>query len=100
MHPVVIDRTFAYGDVKILVARDDEQRSFIAVNTGPRQRGDWAFLQVQPSTIADLEALRVDLHTVITHRRAGMVFTAPRHEVLQPHVWRRAQASIHPGRPG
>lgn len=111
MHPVVIDRTIRYGDVRILVARDDAQRSFVALNTGVRQQGRFVFLQVEPSTIDELEALSVDLHTLVTRRCTGLIFTAERDEVLRaPGMSRqgfarpmpppRAAAAFHPGRPG
>lgn len=77
-----IDRTIVYGDVKLLVARDDAQRCFIGLSTGSRLRSDFVFLPVHPATIAEIEAHTVDLHTVIERRRLGPAVPVGRHEVL------------------
>lgn len=110
MPPVVIDRTLHYGDVKILVAHDEDERCFIGLNTSPRLRGTWVFIEVHPATVDQLEALTVDLHTVVTERRLGSVFTAQPVEVVQWRAGREPWAAwpagrpavppSHPGRPG
>ncbi|MED5618959.1 hypothetical protein [Ideonella sp. BN130291] len=78
MHPIAIERTIAYGDVKVVVASDPDERIFIGVGLGQGQRGNLVFIQVDPDTTFQLENGEVDLFTVIRHRGTGLVFEAPR----------------------
>lgn len=82
MHAISIDRTFTYGDVRIFVAHDAHERRFVGVGLSLGERGNIVFIEVREATIADLEAGRVDLPTVIAHRSIGLIFEVP-HQVVK-----------------
>ena len=84
MHTVVIDRTIHYGDVKLMVASDPDDRCFIGLNLSRGQRGNVVFIEVAPQTIDALEAGEVDLYTVIRERGIGLVVELPREVVTRP----------------
>jgi hypothetical protein len=86
MHTLRIDRTFAYGDVKIFVAHDAQQRCFAGVGLAMGARGNVVFIEVRPQTLDDLEAGRLDLATLIAHRGIGLIFEVPHQVVRQLHV--------------
>lgn len=82
MHELQIDRTFIYGDVKIFVARDANERCFAGVGLSLGERGNIVFIEVREATVDELEAGRVDLPTVIAHRGIGLIFEVP-HQVVK-----------------
>lgn len=74
MHQVSIQQTISQDDVSIVVAADEEQRSFVGLPTGEHEESPFLFVQVDRVTLQELESGTIDVYTVITERCAGMVF--------------------------
>jgi hypothetical protein len=74
MHQVSIQQTLSQHDVSIVVAADEEQRSFVGLPTGEDEESPFLFVQVDRVTLQELESGTIDVYTVITERCAGMVF--------------------------
>jgi hypothetical protein len=74
MHQVSIQQTISQDDVSVVVAADEEQRSFVGFSTGEHEESPFLFVQVDRVTLQELESGTIDVYTVITERCAGMVF--------------------------
>lgn len=74
MHQLSIHQTISRADVDIVVAADEEQRSFVGLSTGDHEESPFLFVQVDRVTLQELESGTIDVYTVITERCAGMVF--------------------------
>jgi hypothetical protein len=74
MHQVCIQQTICHDDVSIVLAADDEQRSFVGFSTGDDEESPFLFVQVDRVTLQELESGTIDVYTVVTERCAGMVF--------------------------
>jgi hypothetical protein len=85
MHQVSIQQTISHDNVNIVVAADDEQRSFVGFGTGEHEESPFLFVQVDRVTLQELESGTIDVYTVITERCAGMVFeTTARQAATMP----------------
>ncbi|MEW6705401.1 MAG: hypothetical protein AB1430_11160 [Pseudomonadota bacterium] len=76
MHQVSIRQRISQGDVSLVLAADEQHRSFVGFNTGDDADSPVLFVQVDRVTLQELELGVVDVYTVITERCAGMVFEA------------------------
>ena len=84
LHRVTIEKTLWYGDVEILVAIDADENTFAGFNTGIGRSGNLVFIEVARSTLAELEAGKLDLRTLVAERCIGMIFETSREAVGAP----------------
>ncbi len=89
-HAVHLDKTIYYGDVKLMVASDPDDRTFIGFNLSRGLGGNVLFIEVAPETVDELENFEVPLYTVIRERGVGLVVEVPRHAIARPMPAARA----------
>ena len=77
MAPLTIEQTLShFRDVKAVIARDAERRSFMGVPVGDVQDRVFLFVEIDRVTALELERGEVDLQTVISQRGIGLMFEA------------------------
>src|SRR5436190_490514 len=82
MHPVIVEKCIAhYGDVRVLIAHDPDQRSFVGVGNRGNEGDEFVFVQVDRVTMLEVERGMVDLYTLIAERCVGMAFEASASDV-------------------
>ena len=75
MHALTIHHTLPhYGDSLVAIARDHQQRSFMAVTPDRGRDGSLLFVEIDRVTLLELERGEVGLHTVMTEHAAGDIF--------------------------
>lgn len=78
MHQVSIQQTIAHDDLSVVVASDEQQRSFVGFSRGKDEDSPFIFVQVDRITLQELTKGAIDVRTVIAERCAGLSFEAPR----------------------
>ena len=75
MDQLVIEQTLShYVDMKAVIARDAEHRSFMGVPVDGNDDRALLFVEIDRVTVLELERGEVELQTVITQRGIGLVF--------------------------
>src|SRR5438105_435209 len=77
MHKVSVQATLThYGDVDVVIASDEQHRSFMGVPLEGRnaESGSFLFIEIDRVTVLELARGDVDLYTVMTERPIGLVF--------------------------
>jgi len=77
LHKVTVQATLThYGDVDVVIASDEDHRSFVGVplHTNGRASGAFLFIEIDRITVLEMARDEVDLYTVMTERGVGLVF--------------------------
>jgi hypothetical protein len=75
MHRVNVQATLShYSDAKVVIASDDEQRSFMGVQLDRGEDGAFLFIEIDRRTVLELLRGEIDLQTAVTERGIGLAF--------------------------